>query len=179
MHCIGTRGIAGRTNVYRPIPSDINVRGCTMSFSESRRARPVPPSPTNRLRTKPRGPYKAGFIDWHPYVWCKRWWYRWRWRAIVNDRPFYKLACRIRYASAKEKVKKSAMADQDTNFEFVLQDIQSDQQESKSRVLPHLLFYRNICRRLIRHFYILAVHTRFVGCLPLKNLLLMTFINFL
>jgi hypothetical protein len=57
--------------------------------------------------------------------------------------------------------------------------IQSDQQESKSRVLPHLLFYRNICRRLIRHFYILAVHTRFVGCLPLKNLLLMTFINFL
>jgi hypothetical protein len=53
------RGIAGRTNVYRPISSDITVRGCTMSFSESRRARPVPPSPTNRLPTKPWGPYNC------------------------------------------------------------------------------------------------------------------------
>jgi hypothetical protein len=58
-------------------------------------------------------------------------------------------------------------------------NIQSDQQETKSRVLPHLLFYRNVRRILIRHFYILAVHTRFVGCLPLKNLLLIAFINFL
>jgi hypothetical protein len=37
--------------------------------------------------------------------------------------------------------------------------IQSDQQETKSRVLPHLLFYRNVRRILIRHFYIIAVHS--------------------
>jgi hypothetical protein len=57
--------------------------------------------------------------------------------------------------------------------------LQSDQQETKSRVLPHLLFYRNVFLTWIRHFYLLAVHTGFVGCLPLKNLLLIAFINFL
>jgi hypothetical protein len=49
-------------------------------------------------------------------------------------------------------------------------DIQSDQQETKSRVLPHLLFYRNVFLTWIRRFYLLAVHSRFVGCLSLKNL---------
>jgi hypothetical protein len=38
-------------------------------------------------------------------------------------------------------------------------NIQSDQQETKSRVLPHLLFYRNVRSILIRHFYIIAVHS--------------------
>jgi hypothetical protein len=38
-------------------------------------------------------------------------------------------------------------------------NVQSDQQETKSRVLPHLLFYRNVRRILIRHFYIIAVHS--------------------
>jgi hypothetical protein len=54
-----TRGIACRTTVYRPIPSDISVRGCTMSFSESRRAELVPPSPTNRFRQTPKIPITA------------------------------------------------------------------------------------------------------------------------
>jgi hypothetical protein len=58
-------------------------------------------------------------------------------------------------------------------------NLQSDQQETKSRVLPHLLFYRNVFLSLISRFYLLAVNTRFVGCLPLKNLLLIAFINFL
>jgi hypothetical protein len=60
--------------------------------------------------------------------------------------------------------------------------IQSDQQETKSRVLPHLLFcaaYRNVFLSWISRFYLLAVDTRFVGCLPLKNLSLIVFINFL
>jgi hypothetical protein len=57
--------------------------------------------------------------------------------------------------------------------------IQSDQQETKSRVLPHLLFYRNVFLSWISRFYLLAVDTRFVGCLPLKNLSLIAFINFL
>jgi hypothetical protein len=48
--------------------------------------------------------------------------------------------------------------------------IQSDQQETKSRVLPHLLFYRNVFLSWISRFYLLAVDSRFVGCLPLKNL---------
>jgi hypothetical protein len=60
-----------------------------------------------------------------------------------------------------------------------LKTIQSDQQETKSRVLPHLLFYRNVFLSWISRFYLLAVNTRFVGCLPLKNLLLIAFINFL
>jgi hypothetical protein len=58
-------------------------------------------------------------------------------------------------------------------------DIQSDQQETKSRVLPHLLFYRNVFLSWISRFYLLAVDTRFVGCLPLKNLSLIAFIIFL
>jgi hypothetical protein len=58
-------------------------------------------------------------------------------------------------------------------------NIQSDQQETKSRVLPHLLFYRNVFLSWISRFYLLAVDTRFVGCLPLKNLSLIAFINFL
>jgi hypothetical protein len=57
--------------------------------------------------------------------------------------------------------------------------VQSDQQETKSRVLPHLLFYRNVFLSWISRFYLLAVDTRFVGCLPLKNLSLIAFINFL
>jgi hypothetical protein len=65
------------------------------------------------------------------------------------------------------------------NLDLSYNDIQSDQQETKSRVLPHLLFYRNVFLRWISRFYLLAVHTRFVGCLPLKNLLLIAFIIFL
>jgi hypothetical protein len=57
--------------------------------------------------------------------------------------------------------------------------VQSDQQETKSRVLPHLLFYRNVFLSWISRFYLLTVDTRFVGCLPLKNLSLIAFINFL
>jgi hypothetical protein len=45
------------------------------------------------------------------------------------------------------------------NHAFLSLNIQSDQQETKSRVLPHLLFYRNVRRILIRHFYIIAVHS--------------------
>jgi hypothetical protein len=45
--------------------------------------------------------------------------------------------------------------------------IQSDQQENKSRVLPHLLFYRNIYLSLIVH--IPAIHSRFIGCLCLEK----------
>jgi hypothetical protein len=44
-----------------------------------------------------------------------------------------------------------------TTFLYII--VQSDQQETKSRVLPHLLFYRNVRRILIRHFYIIAVHS--------------------
>jgi hypothetical protein len=40
--------------------------------------------------------------------------------------------------------------------------IQSDQQETKSRVLPHLLFYRNVFLSWISRFYLLAVHTPFL-----------------
>jgi hypothetical protein len=62
---------------------------------------------------------------------------------------------------------------------LIVNKIQSDQQETKSRVLPHLLFYRNVFLSWISRFYLLAVDTRFVGCLPLKNLSLIAFINFL
>jgi hypothetical protein len=66
------------------------------------------------------------------------------------------------------------------NHQFItILKIQSDQQETKSRVLPHLLFYRNVFLSWISPFYLLAVDTRFVGCLPLKNLSLIAFINFL
>jgi hypothetical protein len=37
--------------------------------------------------------------------------------------------------------------------------IQSDQQETKSRVLPHLLFYRNVFVTSISRFYLLAAHS--------------------
>jgi hypothetical protein len=47
--------------------------------------------------------------------------------------------------------------------------IQGDQQENKSRVLPHLLFYRNVCLGLIVHICILAIHSRFIGRLPLEK----------
>jgi hypothetical protein len=40
--------------------------------------------------------------------------------------------------------------------------IQSDQEENKSRVLPHFLFYRNVCLSL-------TVHSRFIGCLALEK----------
>jgi hypothetical protein len=46
--------------------------------------------------------------------------------------------------------------------------LQSDQQENKSRVLPHLLFYRNVCLSLIVHLHI-AIHSRFIGSLPLEK----------
>jgi hypothetical protein len=65
------------------------------------------------------------------------------------------------------------------NTPLVNNPIQNDQQETKSRVLPHLLFYRNVFLSWISRFYLLAVDTRFVGCLPLKNLSLIAFINFL
>jgi hypothetical protein len=45
--------------------------------------------------------------------------------------------------------------------------VQNDQQENKSRVLPHLLFYRNVSLNLIVHICILAIHSRFIGCLSL------------
>jgi hypothetical protein len=38
----------------------------------------------------------------------------------------------------------------------------SDQEENKSRVLLHLLFYF-VC---LRRIFILAMHSRFIGCLP-------------
>jgi hypothetical protein len=66
-----------------------------------------------------------------------------------------------------------------TAVEYLVFFVQSDQQETKSRVLPHLLFYRNVFLSWISRFYLLAVDTRFVGCLPLKNLSLIVFINFL
>jgi hypothetical protein len=47
--------------------------------------------------------------------------------------------------------------------------IQGDQQENKSRVLPHLLFYRKVCLSLMVHICILAIHCRLISCLPLEN----------
>jgi hypothetical protein len=38
--------------------------------------------------------------------------------------------------------------------------------ENKSRVLLHLLFYRNVC---LDHTHTLAIHGRFIGCLPLEK----------
>jgi hypothetical protein len=46
----------------------------------------------------------------------------------------------------------------------IIKIIQSDQQENKSRVLPNLLFYRNVSLSLIVH-----IHSRFIGCLPLEK----------
>jgi hypothetical protein len=44
--------------------------------------------------------------------------------------------------------------------------IQSE--KNKSRVLSHLLFYRNVFLSLILHICT-SVHSRFIGCLPLEN----------
>jgi hypothetical protein len=52
--------------------------------------------------------------------------------------------------------------------------VRSDQQENKSSVLPHLLFYRNVSVNLIVHICILAIHTRFIGCLPLEKSIMYT-----
>jgi hypothetical protein len=46
--------------------------------------------------------------------------------------------------------------------------IQGDQQENKSRMLPHLLFYRNVFLSLIVHICILAIHSRFIDYLHLE-----------
>jgi hypothetical protein len=54
---------------------------------------------------------------------------------------------------------------------MIFHNIQSDQQENKSRVLPHLLFYRNASLSLIVHICILALHSRFIGCLLIINAL--------
>jgi hypothetical protein len=48
--------------------------------------------------------------------------------------------------------------------------LQSDQEENKSRMLPHLLFYRNVSLSLIVHICILAIYGRFIGCLPLEKI---------
>jgi hypothetical protein len=48
-------------------------------------------------------------------------------------------------------------------------EVQSDQQENKSRVPPHLLFYRNVSLNLIVPICILAIHSRFIGCLPIEK----------
>jgi hypothetical protein len=45
----------------------------------------------------------------------------------------------------------------------------NDELENKSRVLPYLLFYRNVCLSLILHICILAIHSRFIGCLSLEK----------
>jgi putative copper export protein len=47
--------------------------------------------------------------------------------------------------------------------------LQGAKQENKSRVLPRLLFYRNICLSLIVHMCILVIHSRFIGCLPFEK----------
>jgi hypothetical protein len=47
--------------------------------------------------------------------------------------------------------------------------VRSDQQENKSSVLPHFLFYRNVSLSLIVHICILAIYSRFIGCLPLEK----------
>jgi hypothetical protein len=49
---------------------------------------------------------------------------------------------------------------------------QGDQKENKSRELPHLLFYRNVCRTLIVHKVIFAMHSCFIGCLFILSLML-------
>jgi hypothetical protein len=59
----------------------------------------------------------------------------------------------------------------------------SDYTESSTRnqieSATSFLFYRNVFLSWISRFYLLAVDTRFVGCLPRKNLSLIAFINFL
>jgi hypothetical protein len=48
-------------------------------------------------------------------------------------------------------------------------EVQSDQQENKSRVPPHFLFYRNVSLNLIVPICILALPSRFIGCLPIEK----------
>jgi hypothetical protein len=55
--------------------------------------------------------------------------------------------------------------------------ILSDQQENKSRLQPHLLFYQNVSVRLIvptytYHICILVIHSCFIDCLPLKKFII-------
>jgi hypothetical protein len=50
--------------------------------------------------------------------------------------------------------------------------IQSDQEENKSRVLPHFLFYRNVCLSLTVHRCIPAIHSCFIGCLALEKFII-------
>jgi hypothetical protein len=50
--------------------------------------------------------------------------------------------------------------------------IQCDQQENEVRVLPHILFYRNVSLILIVHIvctYMYLLYTRIIGCLPLEK----------
>jgi hypothetical protein len=46
-----------------------------------------------------------------------------------------------------------------------IRDNTSGQKENKSRVLAHLLFYRNVCHTSIVRKILLAMHNRFIGCL--------------
>jgi hypothetical protein len=59
----------------------------------------------------------------------------------------------------------------------------TDQQENKSRVLPRLLFYGNVCLSLIVHIFILAIHVLLVAYLAknqlLINLLMLVWKSFL
>jgi hypothetical protein len=55
-------------------------------------------------------------------------------------------------------------------FVKVASKLQGDQQENKSRVLPHLLIYLNVFLSLIVRIYVYLLYSRFIGLL--KNLLL-------
>jgi hypothetical protein len=46
--------------------------------------------------------------------------------------------------------------------------VPSDQKENKSRVQP-LLFYRKVRLSLIIRISMLAMHSRFIGCLPFEK----------
>jgi hypothetical protein len=47
--------------------------------------------------------------------------------------------------------------------------VQRNQQEKKLKMLPHLLFYRNVFLSLILHICILAIHSNFIDCLPIEK----------
>jgi hypothetical protein len=49
-----------------------------------------------------------------------------------------------------------------SNFIYLMY-LQSDQKENKSRV--DFMFYRNVCLTLIVRRIIIAMHSRFIGCL--------------
>jgi hypothetical protein len=51
-------------------------------------------------------------------------------------------------------------------------NLQGDQQENKLRMLPYLLFYGNVCLSLIVHISILAIHSRFIGCLSFEKFMI-------